>query len=278
MTAGAMPVGPLWMIGCGNMGGAMLRQWLAAGLDPAAVTVVTRSGRGVPEGVRSTTAMPDGERPATLVLAVKPQQLDVVAPLLAGVRPALLVSILAGVEVAALAQRIDAAAIVRAMPNLPVAIGQGVTALYTATADAGVRQTVTALAAALGHVEWVADEGAFDAVTALAGCGPGFVFRFADALAVAGAALGLPEEQARRLALATLAGSAAMAVTADAPPATLADRVASPGGSTREGLNVLDAGRALERLMIDTLAASARRNSEMAAAARQAPTGMPPLA
>ncbi len=264
----AMPDGPLWMIGCGNMGGAMLRRWLAAGLDPVAVTVVTRSGRGVPDGVRSVGAIPDGERPATLVLAIKPQQLDDVAPSLAALRPALLVSILAGVEVAALARRIAAAAIVRAMPNLPVAIGQGVTALYADTDDRTVRQSAEALAAALGHVEWVADEASFDAVTALAGCGPGFVFRFADALAVAGAALGLPEEQARRLALATLAGSATMATTADAAPATLADRVASPGGSTREGLNVLDADDALQRLMIDTLAASARRNREMAAAAR----------
>jgi len=268
MSVAAMPAGPLWMIGCGNMGGAMLRRWLAAGLDPATVTVVTRSGRGVPDGVRSVTAIPDGDGPATLMLAVKPQQLDIVAPLLMEVRPALLVSILAGVEIAALAARFASAAIVRAMPNLPVAIGQGVTALYTDSTDHDVRQAAAALASPLGHVEWVADEASFDAVTALAGCGPGFVFRFADALAVAGAALGLPADQARRLAIATLAGSAAMARDADASPAVLADRVASPGGSTREGLNVLDADRALERLLGETLAASARRNAEMAAAAR----------
>jgi pyrroline-5-carboxylate reductase len=268
MSAAAMPAGPLWMIGCGNMGGAMLRRWLAAGLDPATVTVVTRSGRGVPDGVRSVTEFPAGEGPATVVLAVKPQQLDIVAPSLAGMRPALLISILAGVEVAALAKRFAGAAIVRAMPNLPVAIGQGVTALYTDSADRDVRRAAEALATPLGQVEWVAEEASFDAVTALAGCGPGFVFRFADALAVAGAALGLSEDQARRLALATLAGSATMALGADAPPAVLADRVASPGGSTREGLNVLDRDRALERLLTETLAASARRNGEMAAAAR----------
>lgn len=262
------PAGPLWMIGCGNMGGAMLRRWLAAGLDPAAVTVVTRSGRGAPDGVRSVTAIPDGERPATLVLAIKPQQLDEVAPALAALRPALLVSILAGVEEAALARRIPAGAVVRAMPNLPVAIGRGVTALYTSSRDAAVRVAAESLTTPLGLAEWVDDEAAFDAVTALAGCGPGFVFRFADALASAGAALGLPDEQARRLALATLAGSAAMAERADVPPATLADRVASPGGSTREGLNVLDADDALADLMRRTLAASARRNAEMAAKAR----------
>ena len=105
-------------------------------------------------------------------------------------------------------------------------------------------------------------------MTALAGCGPGFVFRFADALAAAGTALGLPAAQARRLALATLAGSATMAVEADVSPAVLADRVASPGGSTRKGLDVLDEDGALADLLRRTLAASARRNAEMAAAAR----------
>ncbi len=268
VVKGSFPAGPLWMLGCGNMGGAMLRRWLAAGLDPREVTVITRSGQGAPEGVRSLTALPADERPAALVLGVKPQQLDEVAPMLAGLRPALLVSVLAGVEEAALARRIPAGAIVRAMPNLPVAIGQGVTALHSSSADEAARGAATALAEGLGLAEWIADETAFDAVTALAGCGPGFVFRFADALAGAGAALGLPADQARRLALATLAGSATMAAEADVSPAVLADRVASPGGSTRKGLDVLDDGDALADLLRRTLAASARRNAEMAAAAR----------
>ncbi|WP_302480024.1 pyrroline-5-carboxylate reductase family protein, partial [Sphingomonas bacterium] len=125
-----------------------------------------------------------------------------------------------------------------------------------------------ALAAPLGHVEWIADEGVFDAVTALSGCGPGFVFRFVDALAAAGAALGLPADQALRLARATVAGSARMAMEADESPSVLADRVASPGGSTREGLNILNRDDALRRLLSETLAAAARRNGELAAAAR----------
>lgn len=261
--------GPIWMIGCGNMGGAMLRRWLTAGVDPALVTVVTRSGRGVPAEVRALAAPPLDETPATLILAVKPQQLDTVLPLLAEVRPRLLVSILAGVEEQALARRIPAGAVVRAMPNLPVTIGRGVTALFTSSRDPVVRAAAEALATPLGLVEWIDDERRFDAVTALAGCGPGFVFRFADALATAGAALGLPEEQARRLALATLAGSAAMAADAAEPPAVLADRVASPGGSTRAGLDVLDRGGALFELLRATLAASAARNAAMAAAARK---------
>lgn len=264
------PDGPLWLIGCGNMGGAMLRRWIAAGLDPKTVTVITRSGKGAPDGVRALTALPDKEAPATLMLALKPQQIDAAQALLAPMRgaPKLLLSILAGVDHATLTDRFAADTIVRAMPNLPVAIGKGVTSLYTSAAPDEAIAAAEAFAAPLGHYEWIAEEAQFDAVTALAGCGPGFVFRFADALARAGTALGLPVDQAARLAIATLEGAAVMAADSDVSPAMLADRVASPGGSTREGLNVLDRDDALVALLTETLAASARRNAEMAAAAR----------
>jgi pyrroline-5-carboxylate reductase len=250
------------------MGGAMLRRWLAAGMVPEQMTVVTRTERTLPEGVRWASHVSSDVEPQLLVLAVKPQQLDTVAPMLADVQPTMLLSILAGVEEAALAARFRAGAIVRAMPNLPVAIGKGVTVLFSSTDNAGARSVAEALATPLGHYEWTADEGLFDAMTALAGSGPGFVFRFADALARAGEALGLPADQARRLALATLEGSAIMAAASEDSPAVLADRVASPGGSTREGLNVLDRDDALVRLLAKTLAAAERRNHEMAAAAR----------
>lgn len=254
--------GRLLMIGAGNMGGAMLRRWLAAGLSPAQVTVVSPSGRTMPAGVRVVAAIPD-ERFDTVLLALKPQQLGSIrAPLDAG----LLVSILAGVELATLAG-LTGAPIVRAMPNLPVAIGKGVVALHGKRgSEAGER--AAALMAPLGLVEWIDDERLFDIVTALAGSGPAFLYRFVDALARAGAALGLPAGQAERLALATVEGSALLAAQADAAPATLADRVASPGGSTGAGLDVLDRDAALVRLLTDTLAAAARRNAEMAAAAR----------
>lgn len=260
--------GPLWLLGCGNMGGAMLARWIDAGVDPRRVTVITRGEAVVPAGVRHLNAVPLDERPDVLVLAVKPQQLDAVVPGLATLSPAILLSILAGVEGQALARRIPADAVVRAMPNLPVAIGRGVTALHTGSADPAVRAIVEALARPLGAVEWIANEAQFDAVTALAGSGPGFTFRFADALARAGEAIGLPADQALRLARATLAGSAEMLARSDETPAALADRVASPGGSTREGLNVLDRDDALARLLTETLAVAASRNAEMAAAAR----------
>ena len=242
----------------------MLRRWVAAGTDPSSVTVVDPSSPAVPDGVRVVTAVPDDAAPAVVVLAVKPQQLAGVAPTLAAIRPALLMSILAGVTEAALAERFSAGAVVRAMPNLPVAIGKGVTALYTSSDDAEARASAAAFAAPLGLVEWITDERLFDVVTALSGCGPGFVFRFIDALAAAGAGLGLPADQAARLALATVEGAASMAAGSDEPPRVLADRVASPGGSTREGLNVLDRDAALDRLIADTLEASAKRNAELA--------------
>jgi len=261
----------LLMVGAGNMGGAMLRRWLAAGLAPADVTVVSPSGRAMPDGVRVLPAIPDAGEGGfdVILLGLKPQQIGLLrgGPL-AGHAPRLLVSILAGVEEATLASLCHAGAVVRAMPNLPVAIGKGVVALFSSAADDAARADLTAWMQPLGLVEWIADEAQFDDVTALAGCGPGFVFRFADALAQAGAALGLPHDQAARLALATLQGAAIMAADADLTPAMLADRVASPGGSTREGLDVLDRPDGLVALLERTLAAAAARNRAMAEAAR----------
>lgn len=252
------------------MGGAMLRQWIASGVLAANdVDVVNRGERALPAGVRQSRDLPEGLLPDAVVLAMKPQQIDDIAgryaERLSGVP--LIVSILAGVEQDALAKRFTARVIVRAMPNLPVGIGKGVVALDTSSHDAGARADVAALMAPLGLVEWVA-AAQFDAVTALAGSGPAFLYRFIDALAAAGVAQGLPEDQAHRLALATVEGSALLASAADVGPGELAERVASPGGSTRKGLDVLDAEDALKVLMTETIAAATRRNAEMAAAAR----------
>lgn len=263
----------LLMIGAGNMGGAMLRRWLATGMDPHTVTVVSPSGRVMPDGVRVVPTIPDAadETFDIIMLALKPQQIGRLrdGPL-AGRTPRLLMSILAGVDVETLGGLSGTTTVVRVMPNLPVASGHGVVALHTANADDATRAEVTALMQPLGLVEWIADEAQFDDVTALAGCGPAFLFRFIDALSQAGAALGLAPDQAARLALATVQGAAIMAADADVTPAILADRVASPGGSTREGLNVLDRADGLAALLADTLVASAARNRAMAAAARTA--------
>ncbi|MES2339489.1 MAG: pyrroline-5-carboxylate reductase [Pseudomonadota bacterium] len=259
----------LWLVGAGNMGGAMLARWIERGvLRPDQVVAIDPGSPSVPAGVRLVDAPPTGETPDILVLATKPQLLDTVAASLAHVRPTLLISILAGIEQSTLAQRIPAVATVRAMPNLPVSLGQGVVVLHSDDADAAARATTEVLMTPLGLVEWVADEGLFHAVTALSGSGPGFVYRFIEALAAAGTALGLPADQAQRFAIATVEGAAALAAASDDTPATLANRVASSGGTTRAGLDVLDAEGAMHDLVAATLAAAARRSEELAAAIR----------
>jgi pyrroline-5-carboxylate reductase len=261
----------LWLIGAGNMGGAMLRGWLAADGWDRPIVVIDPFASSVPDGATLVREPPAGsEQPDILVLAVKPQQLGDVRAAFAEKpgAPRLLLSILAGVETHTLHDAFHAGNTVRAMPNLPVSIGEGVTALYSADAGAGVRGEAAGLVSPLGLVEWIDDEALFDAVTALSGCGPGFLFRFIDAMAEAGAALGLPADQALRLATSTVKGSGLLAAQSDESPAVLADRVASPGGSTREGLNVLDDRDALKVLLRATLAASAKRNADLAAAAR----------
>ena len=260
----------LWLVGCGAMAGAMLGRWLEAGAVAVGdVNVVNRGDRDLPGGVRQARTLPDGPPPDVVLLGMKPFQIDEVAAAhgakLAGAGA--LVSILAGVEEAALAPRFAGAPIVRAMPNLPVRLGKGVVALHSARADAGVRATIEALMQPLGLVEWI-EAQAFDVVTALAGSGPGFLYRFIDALAAGGVGLGLPADQAQRLAIATVEGAGLLAAASDASPAELAERVASPRGSTREGLKMLDADDALDRLVAATLAAATRRNREMAAEAR----------
>lgn len=262
-----------WLLGCGNMAGAMLKRWLDCGLNPDIVTVVRPSGRPVAPGVRVLPSLPVGEAPpSALIIGVKPAMLGSVAPDIAAVTGAdtVLISILAGVTCATLRERLGPKGrIVRTMPNTPVAIGRGVIALHAADIDTEVRTFADKLMTPLGLAEWIADEDAFDLVTALSGSGPAFLFRFIDAMARAAADLGLPADQAERFALATIEGAGRLAALSGESPALLAERVASPGGSTRKGLDVLDDQDALIDLLRATLAAATRRNAEMAAEARR---------
>lgn len=252
-----------WIVGCGAMAGAMLSRWLTCGLDAASVTVIDP---GLPrfDGVRVVANMPDGPPPARLLLGVKPQLLNaVLQDVAAAIGPETqLLSILAGTTHITLTAHFPAAgSVVRVMPNLPVAIGQGAVALHAPGVD---RAPLDALMAPLGLVEWIDDEALFDAVTALSGSGPAFLYRFAEALAKGGSAMGLSIEQADRLARATVAGAAAFARASPDPLAAMADRVASKGGSTREGLDVLDADEALDVLVERTLRAAHARNRVLA--------------
>jgi len=263
--------GAFWLIGCGNMAGAMLGRWLDAGADPAQITVVRPSGRAPAPGIRTLTALPEDEVPALVLIGVKPQKLDEIAAILApAVQPeTILVSILAGVEQASLRDRFATPrTIVRAMPNMPVRLGKGVVGLYSDGPDGDARAVVERLMAALGHAEWFDDEPSFALAGHLTGAGPAFLFRFIDALAAAGEQLGLPAVQAARLATAMVEGAAALAAASDESPEQLARRVASPGGTTQAGLDVLDGEEGLRQLVLRTLAASRTRSAEMAAAAR----------
>ncbi len=265
-----MTFNSILIFGCGNMGGAMLSGWLAGGLDPARFTVVDPVLERAPEGVELLRAVPDRRFDAVL-LGIKPQLLDQVSAALA---PAIgtecvLLSILAGVEVASLAARFPVAgAIVRIMPNLAAAIGKSPLGLFGAGLDDARRCAVDALLAPLGTAEWLASEGLLDAVTALAGSGPAFVYRFVAALAEGGAALGLDPAQADRLARATVEGAAMLAAASADDPVELARRVTSPGGTTAAGLAVLDQDGALADLVAATLKAARDRGAELAAAAR----------
>jgi len=260
--------GPLFLIGCGNMAGAMLEGWLAAGADPRLITVVRPSGRAPAEGIRTLTALPEDEVPALVVLGVKPQKLAEVAPVVAPALEAetILVSILAGTPLATLRALFPTPhTVVKAMPNLPVSLGKGVTGLHAdARSDAAAKADVDRLMRALGHVEWFDDEKLFSVASALTAAAPAFLYRFLDALAVAGEEMGLPPEQAARLAAGMAEGASALAATARETPEQLARRVASPGGTTEAGLSVLDEGGALSGLVSRALEASRRRGAEMA--------------
>ena len=265
-----MALETILIVGCGNMGGAMLAGWLAGGLDPARFTVVDPLLAQAPAGVTLLRELPQARFDAIL-LGVKPQLLGDVAPQLSALAgpDTVVLSILAGAELESLAARFpQAGAVVRIMPNLAAAIGRSPIALAARDLDAAGQAAVTRLMEPLGTPEWLASEGLFDAVTALAGSGPAFVYRVIDALAQGGAALGLPADQAGRLAMAMVEGAALLAAQSEHSPGELARRVASPGGTTQAGLDVLDADQALARLMAATLTAAADRSAEMAAAAR----------
>ncbi|HKX90975.1 MAG TPA: pyrroline-5-carboxylate reductase [Sphingomicrobium sp.] len=269
MTSGPQLPAPTWFVGCGNMGRAIVDGWRVAGIDLSPVVVIRPSGKPV-EGVRTVSALPDaGVPPRLVVLAVKPQKLDEVAGEL---KPwitsrATVVSILAGVEAASLRQRFPAAgAIVRAMPNLPVAVRRGVTALYTEDADEALKQQLGDLFVALGFAMWMADEARFAAVGSVAGAGPAYAARFVRALARAGEAGGLSAEIAATIALETVLGTAWMAATTGEGMDDVVRRVASPNGTTEAGLAVLD--QALDDLVGITIEAAGRRGRELAGEAR----------
>ncbi len=256
------------LFGYGTMASAMLDGWLASGLEPSRFTVYNPRPKPVPAGVLFRNSLPDGDFDA-IVLGVKPQMLRETAAEVAALAgpDTVLVSILAGVELARLGEFFPrTGGIARLMPNLAVALNKSPNALVARGLGPAARAAVSDLAARLGSAEWLEDEAQFDLVTALTGSGPAFVYRFIDALARAGAALGLDQAQADRLALRMVEGAAALASASGHSPGELARRVASPGGMTQQGLDVLDREGALEHLVTRCLAAARDRGRELGAA------------
>jgi pyrroline-5-carboxylate reductase len=265
--------GPIVLVGAGKMGGAMLEGWLALGLPAnAAVAVELQPSRELAvlagRGLRLNPVPASVGEAAAIVLAVKPQVAPEVIPALAPyLGPGTVVlSIMAGRTLAfleqALAQR---AAVVRAMPNTPASIGRGITvAVANVKVSQRQRELVHALLAATGAVEWITDERLMDAVTAVSGSGPAYVFLLAEALANAGVAAGLPPELAAKLASATVSGSGELLHRSSADPATLRQNVTSPGGTTAAALDVLMAPDGLEAQMRAAVAAATRRSRELA--------------
>jgi len=267
MTA-AFP-SPAWLVGCGNMAGAMVKGWRAGGLDLSDVTVIRPSGTAV-EGVRTLAAYPQGEPPRFVMLGFKPQKLDEVAPELSShITPeTVVVSMLAGVTAASLRIRFPTAkAIVRIMPNLPVAQVQGVTAIYSADGDQDQLANIRQLMASLGMIAWCRSEEELGVIGAVAAAGVAYVARFGDALAKSGEALGLRPVLARMVAEQTLIGTGAFAAATGSHMADIARQVASPNGTTEQGLAVLDSADGLQPLVDRTLEAAIRRGQELAAEA-----------
>ncbi|MEM1196757.1 MAG: pyrroline-5-carboxylate reductase dimerization domain-containing protein [Pseudomonadota bacterium] len=257
----------LLMIGCGNMGGAMLGGWLQAGLAPQRFAVLDPALDTAPDGVALYTDPQDvpGTHDAVL-LGFKPQQLSALAPGLQGlVRDRVaLHSLLAGLTLEQLEAAFpQARAHVRVMPNLAARINKSPIILAQRGLTKAQRGGTRAFYDSLGSAIWLEDESRFDLLTALAGSGPGFVYRFIDALAQAAIRLGARPGEADRLALAMVEGASGLAADADVSPAALADRVASPEGMTREGLDVLDDEDALITLLTKTLEATAKRGAAL---------------
>lgn len=255
------------IFGCGNMGGAMLEGWCAAGVLPMRFTVIDPVATGLPEGVRFFRSAAElNETFDVVLLGIKPQMLSALAPDIAHlISPdAMVISILAGSGTATLSAHFPGARIVRLMPNLAASIGKSPLGLFSKAIGHADRGEVETLVATLGTPIWLDDEAQMDAVTALAGSGPAFVYRFIDALTQGGVAAGLPAVVAAKLALSMTEGAALLAASSDESPAQLAARVTSPGGTTAAGLSVLDHQFALAKLIEATLLAARDRGTELA--------------
>jgi len=259
----------LVLLGCGKMGSAMLAGWLEGGLPQASVWVIdpAPSDWVLAQGVHVNAPLP--ERPAVVLVAVKPQMMGAALPSLValGGGGTLFVSVAAGTPISAFEEVLGAATpIVRAMPNTPAAVGQGITALIgnAAASELDVDLADTLLSA-VGQTVRLTDEAQMDAVTGVSGSGPAYVFHLIETMAAAGQAQGLPADLALHLARATVAGAGALAEQADEDPGQLRVNVTSPNGTTQAALEVLmDKDHGFPDLLNRAVAAATNRSKELA--------------
>ena len=264
--------GTILLAGAGKMGGALLEGWLALGLNPKHIVVIEPAPAGhltalADRGVRLNPPRDRIGEVAAVMVAVKPQVAPEVMPALAPLVGAatVVVSIMAGRTLQFLEAALPGAAVIRAMPNTPAAIGRGITvAVANARVSREQRGLVHTLLSTVGAVEWAPDEALMDAVTALSGSGPAYVFLLAEAMARAGVAAGLPPALAATLARATVAGSGELLHRSPLDAATLRQHVTSPGGTTAAALDVLMAQDGLEPLMTKAIAAATKRSRDLA--------------
>ncbi|MEN3974624.1 pyrroline-5-carboxylate reductase [Emcibacter sp. SYSU 3D8] len=266
---------PLVLVGGGRMGSALLAGWLAQGLHGTAIIVVepdAETSRRLKAENPDVTVVPDLKKvrrdPEVMVLAVKPQVMGDLLSDAAAFPQALFLSIAAGKTLDYFAQAFGAnAAIVRAMPNTPAAIGKGVSVcVASGKVKEDQRRLCTALLGAVGTVAWIDNEKLMDAVTALSGSGPAYVFYLIECMAAAGQAAGLPAELADMLARQTVAGAGALVEASDdESTATLRRNVTSPNGTTEAALNVLMGENGLAPLLRHAIEAAARRSKELSA-------------
>ena len=262
--------GTLLLVGAGKMGGAMLEGWIALGIDPAKIVVLEPqpSRELMNLTTRGLRLNPEQRAEASVItIAVKPQVADEAVPALAPwIGPSsIVISIMAGRTLQGLARALAGAALIRAMPNLPAAIGRGITvAVPNTRVSRRHRGLAETLLGAIGAVEWIEDEGLLDAVTAVSGSGPAYVFLLAETLAEAGVAAGLPAGLAARLARATVCGAGALLEDSPLDPGALRRNVTSPGGTTAAALEVLMGKQGLRSLLERAVFAATRRSRELA--------------
>ncbi|WFR97253.1 pyrroline-5-carboxylate reductase [Rhizobium tumorigenes] len=273
MTPAAAPSRPIVLVGAGNMGGALLTGWLKSGVAGCSVIVVD-PGPAAPmltmiaeAGARHVTSLPEGIEAGVLFLALKPQVMEAVLPSLrhAVGTETVVVSVAAGKTLAFLETHLGKAAMVRAMPNTPAMVGRGVTGAYANEAtDERRRQIVQNLLKVSGPVEWVPEEADIDAVTAVSGSGPAYVFYLVECMAEAGRKLGLQADLAMRLARETVAGAGELLHQLPDDASRLRQNVTSPGGTTAAALAVLMAEDGMQPLFDEAIAAARLRAQELA--------------